>query len=86
MEQKTTLRELREECGLSRADVAAALGVSYAAYSHYEMGVRCIGITQVLILSEIYAVSAEEVIRAQLTSIGIGKADQVIRRDLKKNT
>lgn len=75
MEQKTTLRELREECGLSRADVAAALGVSYQAISNYEAGIRRVSLEHILALAGLYECSAEEVIRAQLSSIGIGESE-----------
>ena len=75
MEQKNTLRELREECGLSRADVAAALGVSYQAISNYEAGIRRVSLEHILALAGLYECSAEEVIRAQLSSIGIGESE-----------
>lgn len=63
---KTTLRELREQNGKSRAEVATALGVAVRTMSHYECGTRRISIEQVLTLSELYDCSAEEVIEAQL--------------------
>lgn len=63
-----TLRELREECGKSRAEVAAALGVTVSAVGHYENNRRQITIEQVLVLSKLYDCSAEEVIDAQLNS------------------
>ena len=68
MEEKITLRELRERAGRSIADVAAALGVSVQAVSNYEHGVRTINIEQVLILSELLEETAEEIIKAQLNS------------------
>ena len=66
MEEKITLRELRERAGRSIADVAAALGVSVRAIYRYETGERQINIKQVLILSDLYDESAEEIIKAQL--------------------
>ena len=68
MEEKITLRELRERAGRSIADVAAALGVSVQAVSNYENGIRSINIEQVLILSELLEETAEEIIKAQLNS------------------
>ena len=65
---KTTLRELREQNGKSRAEVAAALGVTYQALANYENGARRISIEQILTLSELYDCSSEEVIEAQLNS------------------
>ena len=68
MEQKNTLRELREECGLSRADVAAALGVTPNAITNYERGNRRLALEHILILAKIYEASAEDIIMAQLNS------------------
>lgn len=76
MEQhKTTLRDLREQNGMTRADVAAALGVSYQAISNYEAGIRRVSLEHILALAGLYECSAEEVIRAQLSSIGIGESE-----------
>ena len=63
-----TLRELREQAGKTRAEVAAALGVSISGYSNYENGNRKIGIEQVLVLAKVYGECAEVVITAQLNS------------------
>lgn len=63
-----TLRELREQSGKSRAEVAAALGVTVTAVSNYENGYRQIGLEQVLILSKLFEESAEHIIHAQLKS------------------
>lgn len=63
-----TLRELREQSGKSRADVAAALGVTVQAVSHYENGHRQIGLDDVLTLAKLFDESAEEIIKAQLNS------------------
>ena len=68
MEEKITLRELRERAGRSIADVAAALGVTQKAISNYECGIRSINIEQVLILAELFEEPAEEIIKAQLNS------------------
>lgn len=68
MEEKITLRELRERAGRSIADVAAALGVGVRAVSNYENGIRTISIEQVIILSALLEEPAEEIIRAQLNS------------------
>lgn len=63
-----TLRELREQSRKSRAEVAAALGVSYMALANYESGYRRIGLEQILVLANLYEVPAEEIIQAQLNS------------------
>lgn len=68
MNDGMTLRELREQSGKTRADVAAALGVTVSAVFKYESGARFIDIQQVKILKEFYGVSAEEVIDCQLNS------------------
>lgn len=64
----TTLRSLREENKKSRAEVANVLNVSIQAVSHYENGIRRIGLEQVLMLSKLYECPSEEVIKAQLNS------------------
>ncbi|MDE7330287.1 MAG: helix-turn-helix domain-containing protein [Clostridia bacterium] len=65
---KTTLKQLREENKKSRAEVAAALEVTVSALGNYEQGSRRIDIEQVLVLSELFMVTAEEIIYAQLSS------------------
>lgn len=64
----TTLKDLREQAGLSVKEVADILSVTINAIRNYELGWRKISIEQVLTLSEAYEVSAEEVIKAQLNS------------------
>lgn len=64
----TTLKDLREQAGLSVKEVAKILGVTINAIRNYELGWRKISIEQVLRLVEAYDVPAEEVIRAQLNS------------------
>lgn len=63
-----TLKNLREEHGKSRREIAAALGVSYSTYAHYESGLRRVSLEQILTLCKVYGVTAEELIRAQLNS------------------
>lgn len=63
-----TLRELREQNKNTAAEVAEALGISKWAVFKYESGEREINIKQVLILSRLFDVSAEEIINAQLNS------------------
>lgn len=63
-----TLKELRESAKKTCAEVAQALGIANSSYYNYEQGTRRISLEQVLILSKLYGVSAEEVIQAQLNS------------------
>ncbi len=63
------LKELRESCGKSRAEVAAALGVAIRTLSHYECGTRSINLEQVLQLAKIYDCSEREIIQAQLSAL-----------------
>ncbi len=65
---ENTLKRLREEHGKSRREIAAALGVSYSTYAHYESGLRRVSLEQILTLCKVYGVTAEELIRAQLNS------------------
>ncbi len=64
-----TLRELREESGLSRAEVAKSLHVTVQAIYRYEECTRRINIEQVIVLSKLYDCTAEEIIKAQLNSL-----------------
>ena len=64
----TTLKDLREQAGLSVKEVAKLLGVETQTLYRYEQGTRRISLEQVLRLAEAYDTSAEEVIRAQLNS------------------
>lgn len=66
-----TLRDLRKQAGKSCAEVAEELGVTMRAVHKYEHGDRHITIEQVLILAQLYDVTAEEVIKAQLSSFNI---------------
>lgn len=66
--KKETLRDLREQSKKTCAEVAQALGVTLRAYCRYEQGTRRMSLEQVLILADLYDVSAEEVIQAQLNS------------------
>ena len=66
---KKTLKELRTENKKTVAEVAKALGVSPSAITNYESGIRRISLEHVLILSELYEESAEEIINAQLNSL-----------------
>lgn len=64
----TTLKDLREQAGLSVKEVAKILGVAAQTLYRYEQGTRRISLEQVLRLVEAYDVPAEEVIKAQLNS------------------
>ena len=64
----TTLKDLREQAGLSVKEVAKLLGVKTQTLYRYEQGTRRISLEQVLRLAEAYDTSTEEVIKAQLNS------------------
>lgn len=63
-----TLRGLRLQSGKTVAEVANALGVTNRAVSRYEAGERQINLKQVLLLSDLYDSTAEEIVQAQLNS------------------
>lgn len=63
-----TLKELRAQSGLTAAKVAEALGVTESAVSNYETGKRRMSFEQVLILSELFNMPTEEIMKAQLKS------------------
>lgn len=64
----TTLRDLREENEKTLAEVASVLGVSVQSAYRYEQGIRRLSLDQVLKLSELYHITAEEIIKAQINS------------------
>ena len=63
-----TLRDLRRSAKKSVGEVAEALGVTERAVYNYERGIREVDIKSVLVLADLYGVTAEEVINAQLNS------------------
>lgn len=63
-----TLKELREEAGKTRKEVAEALGVAYSTYANYEQSKRRLSFEQVITLMKIFNCSAEKIITAQLNS------------------
>ena len=83
METQFTLKDLREQAGLSRAYVAGYMGVSVQALSNYESGIRRISLEQVLLLAQLYDYTAEDIIRAQLASIGVHDANKIIGGDFE---
>lgn len=68
-----TLKDLRESANKTCAEAAQVLGVTMSAIYNYENGIRCISLEQVLMLADMYGVTAEEVIRAQLNSCKVKK-------------
>lgn len=64
----TTLKDLREQAGLSVKEVAQKLNVTEMSVYRYEANKRHLDIEQVLELSSLYDCSTEEIIRAQLNS------------------
>lgn len=63
-----TLRDLRCSAKKSVGEVAEALGVTERAVYNYERGIREVDIRSVLVLADLYGVTAEEVINAQFNS------------------
>lgn len=63
-----TLRDLRMVNKKTLAEVANVLGVTVRAVSRYEAGERQINLKQVLLLSDLYDSTAEEIVQAQLNS------------------
>ncbi len=70
-----TLKELRQQSGLTVKEVADKLGVTRNAVTNYECGIRVIGLQQVLVLAELYNCTEREVIDAQLKSIDVRSSD-----------
>lgn len=63
-----TLKDLRRSAKKSVGEVAEALGVTERAVYNYERGIREVDIRSVLVLADLYGVTAEEVINAQFNS------------------
>ncbi|MBQ9729109.1 MAG: helix-turn-helix transcriptional regulator [Clostridia bacterium] len=66
--KEPTLKTLREQNNKTCAEVAQALNVTVQAVYRYEQGKRRISLEHVLILAELFDVSAEEIIRLQLNN------------------
>ena len=69
-----TLKDLRKQSKKTLAEVADVLGVTVSAVSNYENGRRQVNIQQVASLANLYDVTADEVIAAQINSL-VGKPD-----------
>ncbi len=53
------LKDLRQERGLSQADIASVLGTSQQYYGKYENGLRPLPIEHLVTLCKFYKVSAD---------------------------
>lgn len=67
-EERMTLKQLREINKKTVAEIAKALGVTETAIYNYESGRRQINLNQILILSELYQITVEDFVGAQLYS------------------
>ncbi len=74
-----TLRELREERGLSPVDVAAALKVSLASIYNWESGKHEPRVSQLRKLAEFFGVSTDEIVlERDFIKKAIGRSDRPI--------
>lgn len=64
--EKVTLRELRENAGLSVCEVAKKIGVTRNAVYNYENGLRSIDVLLAFNLALIYKVSIDDIAEACL--------------------
>lgn len=53
------MRELREDCDMRQKEVAAYLHIDQRVYSRYETGKNAMSIEKMLLLCELYHVSAD---------------------------
>ena len=65
---KITLKRIREDCGMTRKEVAEKVGLSERAIAQYEQGTRSPSIDTVLVLAHLYGESAEDIIVAVVNS------------------
>ncbi len=56
------LRSLREDCDLTQAQVAAALGTTQQVYARYEKGVNELPVRHLRALCLLYGVSADYIL------------------------
>ena len=62
MDYRTRMRELREERGLTQAELAALINKSQQGYNHIEMGRAELKIDDLVKLCRFYGVSADYMI------------------------
>ena len=56
------LLQLRKEKGLSQAEVAAAVGISWRGYQNYELGLREPKLSVLIALADFYNLSLDELV------------------------
>lgn len=56
------LLQLRKEKGLSQAEVAAAVGISWRGYQNYELGLREPKLSVLIALADFYHLSLDELV------------------------
>lgn len=62
MDYRTRMRELREERGLTQAELAALINKSQQGYNHIEMGRAELKIEDLVNLCRFYGVSADYIV------------------------
>lgn len=72
---KLTLKRIREDCGMTRKEVAEKIGLSERAIAQYEQGTRSPSIDTVLVLARLYDESAEDIIVAVVNSRQLARED-----------
>ena len=68
-----TIRELREERGESRSDLAAAVGVTLSELTDWEMGKAEPGVARMRLLTEHFGVRDDEINLAPNRPLTIGE-------------
>ena len=56
------IRELREDCDMTQADIAQILGTTQQVYSRYEKGENEIPVRHIIALCKYYNVSADYIL------------------------
>lgn len=62
MENINRIKDLREDCDLTQAQVAQVLNCSQTCYSKYELGQRGIPIRLICLLADFYGVSTDYIL------------------------
>lgn len=90
----TTIRQLREQAGVSQADVAEAIGIARATYASLEADRRPPNLEEINKLAEYYQISPAELIGGQASAVSepvaayqfAETANEIVPRDIDPKT
>lgn len=62
MRNRTRLRDLREDCGLTQQQMAELIGTTFQYYQKYESGIRPIPVERLEIFADFYHTSTDYIL------------------------